>query len=270
MPDDLAVIGIKPRTLPRVPLAHTSVEDMASFYIEEVRKRQPHGPYLLAGMCSGGIVAYEMATQLLLAGESVECVALLDAVTPQTPKRNTLKRNLSASAKQVFAGFKKSELTLAKRAASVARAIYPKLVHGFVWRFRHFRTAWFRRACLGLLRTSLLYDVSWPSFVPEFKFDEIFHFLQGHYSPKPLSTTPIVLLRATSGEELDMPYSQIYNDETLGWTGVAKNLTVVDVDGGHESMLREPFVASLAKELLPYVQQKPVRDKSRPGELAQA
>jgi len=267
MPDDLAVIGIKPRTLPRVPLAHTSVEDMASFYIEEVRKRQPHGPYLLAGMCSGGIVAYEMATQLLLAGESVECVALLDAVTPQTPKRN-----VSASAKQVLAGFKKSELTPAKRAASVARAIYQKLVHAFVWRFRHVRTACSRHAWLGLLRTLLLHDLSWPSFVPELKFEEIFHFLQRHYSPKPLSTTPIVLVRATSGEGewLDMPYSQIYNDETLGWTGVAKNLTVVDVDGGHESMLREPFVASLAKELLPYVQQKPVRDKSRPSELAQA
>jgi oxalate---CoA ligase len=264
MPNDLAVIGIKPRALPRVPLAHTSVEDMASFYIEEMRRRQPHGPYLLAGMCAGGIIAYEMATQLLLAGESVEFVALLDAVTPQTPKTNP-----SASRKQMLAGFKKIELTRANRAASVIRALYQKVVHAFVWRFWHYRTTWFRRLRFGLLRTLLLHDLSWPSFVPELKFDEIFYFLQTRYSPKPLSIPSIVLARATSGEGVDMPYSRLYADEALGWTAVAKNLTVVDVEGGHESMLREPFVASLAGALLPYVQQTPVTNTPR-IEFAQA
>ena len=264
MPNDLAVIGIKPRALPRVPLAHTSVEDMASFYIEEMRRRQPHGPYLLAGMCAGGIIAYEMATQLLLAGESVEFVALLDAAAPQTPKRNP-----PASGKQMLAGLKKFELTPNKKTASVIPALYQKVVHAFVWRFWHYGTAWVRRARFSLLRMLLLHNLSWPDFVPELKFDEIFYFLQTRYSPKPLSIPSIVLARATSGEGVDMPYSRLYADEALGWTAVAKNLTVVDVEGGHESMLREPFVASLAGALLPYVQQTPVTNSPR-IELAQA
>jgi acyl carrier protein len=118
MPNDLAVIGIKPRRLPGVPLAHISVEDMASCYIEEIRKRQPHGPYLLAGMCAGGVVAYEMASQLVLAGEGVELVALLDAVTPQTPKgMPPASKNRFERMNQMLDGFKKGQLTLAECAA---------------------------------------------------------------------------------------------------------------------------------------------------------
>jgi riboflavin biosynthesis pyrimidine reductase len=39
----------------------------------------------------------------------------------------------------------------------------------------------------------------------------------------------------------------------LGWRGVAENLTCVDVDGGHSTMLQERFVDSLATALLPYL-----------------
>ena len=60
---------------------------MASFYVKEVRKKQPLGPYLLGGFCAGGVIAHEMASQLLYAGEIVELVALLDAATPQAFKR---------------------------------------------------------------------------------------------------------------------------------------------------------------------------------------
>ena len=57
----------------------TRVEDMARRYVEEVREVQPRGPYLLAGLCIGGNVAYEMAHQLEQRGESVAFVGLLDA-----------------------------------------------------------------------------------------------------------------------------------------------------------------------------------------------
>jgi amino acid adenylation domain-containing protein len=57
----------------------TRVSDMARRYLEEVRAVQPHGPYLLAGLCIGGNVAYEMAHQLEGDGERVAFVGLLDA-----------------------------------------------------------------------------------------------------------------------------------------------------------------------------------------------
>jgi hypothetical protein len=39
----------------------------------------------------------------------------------------------------------------------------------------------------------------------------------------------------------------------LGWDALAQNLTVLDVEGGHSSMLQEAFVQSLAEALMPYL-----------------
>jgi len=56
-----------------------SIEKMAECYISSLRLVQPHGPYLLGGWSMGGIVAYEMAQQLLLQREEVAMLAMLDA-----------------------------------------------------------------------------------------------------------------------------------------------------------------------------------------------
>lgn len=59
-----------------------SVEEMASVYLREIRSVQPRGPYRLGGYSFGGLVAFEMALQLRLTGETVELVALLDTFRP--------------------------------------------------------------------------------------------------------------------------------------------------------------------------------------------
>ena len=43
---------------------------------------QPHGPYFLAGMCMGGVVAYEMAQQLRAEGQQVGPLMLLETWPP--------------------------------------------------------------------------------------------------------------------------------------------------------------------------------------------
>src|SRR5207302_1606891 len=47
---------------------------------EQIRTIQPHGPYALGGFSYGGLVAFEMATQLRAKGEAVTMVALFDSV----------------------------------------------------------------------------------------------------------------------------------------------------------------------------------------------
>ena len=59
------------------PLLRT-IEDMAALYLKEIRRVQPHGPYLLGGYCLGGSIAYEAAQQLHVAGEEVALLALFD------------------------------------------------------------------------------------------------------------------------------------------------------------------------------------------------
>jgi thioesterase domain-containing protein/acyl carrier protein len=54
-----------------------SIESLASRYIEEIKAVQPEGPYRLGGSCFGGVVAFEMAQQLIARGESVGAPVLL-------------------------------------------------------------------------------------------------------------------------------------------------------------------------------------------------
>jgi thioesterase domain-containing protein len=61
---------------------------MADHYLGLIREVQPRGPYLLGGASMGGMVAYEMARQLEMAGERVALLTLMD--TPcldQMPER---------------------------------------------------------------------------------------------------------------------------------------------------------------------------------------
>lgn len=62
----------------RPPL--TRIEDMAALYVKEIRKAQPHGPYLLGGYCMGGTIAFEIAQELCAQGERVSLLALFDTM----------------------------------------------------------------------------------------------------------------------------------------------------------------------------------------------
>jgi thioesterase domain-containing protein/acyl carrier protein len=70
--------GVDGRQLP-----DSTVEAMAARYVHEITALEPVGPYYLGGYCSGGIVAYEMAQQLLAAGYEVAQLLLIDTCHPR-------------------------------------------------------------------------------------------------------------------------------------------------------------------------------------------
>jgi thioesterase domain-containing protein len=57
------------------------IEEMAADCLAEIRQLQPRGPYHLLGACFGGVVAFEIAHQLIDAGESVAFLGLLNPST---------------------------------------------------------------------------------------------------------------------------------------------------------------------------------------------
>jgi acyl-coenzyme A synthetase/AMP-(fatty) acid ligase/thioesterase domain-containing protein len=57
----------------------TSISEMSQRFIEGIQKIQPQGPYYLAGMCYGGVVAFDIAQQLLKSGEPVAFLGILDS-----------------------------------------------------------------------------------------------------------------------------------------------------------------------------------------------
>jgi amino acid adenylation domain-containing protein/non-ribosomal peptide synthase protein (TIGR01720 family) len=62
-----------------------SINELASLYIKNMKTIQPRGPYHLGGWCMGGLIAYEMASQLMKKNEKVSIVYLLDSF-PGIPK----------------------------------------------------------------------------------------------------------------------------------------------------------------------------------------
>ena len=66
-----------------------SIAGMARRYLRELIAKDPTGPYLLGGTCSGGMVAFEMAQQLVAAGRKVALLALFDVNHPLTRSQYT-------------------------------------------------------------------------------------------------------------------------------------------------------------------------------------
>ena len=83
MPDRVSVYGIEPCGTGHCPILHTRIPDMAAYYVKQVQRVQPEGPYLLGSLCAGGMIAFEMALQLEAHGLPIGFVALLNAPGPR-------------------------------------------------------------------------------------------------------------------------------------------------------------------------------------------
>jgi len=87
--------------LPGVPLSEPqlqTMEGMATRLVRIIREIQPDGPYRLAGWSYGGILAYEIAVQLIGQDQIVEFLGLIDSTNPivfKAHNRKQLNRNKS-------------------------------------------------------------------------------------------------------------------------------------------------------------------------------
>lgn len=80
--DDQPVYALQAQGLDGRQKPLRCIEDMATKYVKEIRAFQPDGPYYLLGASFGGLVAYEMAQQLLAQGQKVAFLGLLNTDCP--------------------------------------------------------------------------------------------------------------------------------------------------------------------------------------------
>jgi iron transport multicopper oxidase len=84
LPSGIPVYGLES------PFCHEPMEwdcsfaDVAVMYKEAIRRIQPHGPYTIGGWSLGGMQAFEITRQLLLEGERVQRLLLIDAPSPKS------------------------------------------------------------------------------------------------------------------------------------------------------------------------------------------
>ncbi|MBZ5525497.1 MAG: amino acid adenylation domain-containing protein, partial [Acidobacteriia bacterium] len=78
--------------LPAIPAYEPqlkSIEAMAMRMVKMIRAVQPAGPYRIAGWSFGGLSAFEVAVQLVSAGEKVDFIGLIDTYYP-VPRRTSV------------------------------------------------------------------------------------------------------------------------------------------------------------------------------------
>jgi amino acid adenylation domain-containing protein len=70
-PEDFSFLGETP-----------TLESFAGCLLRKIQAVQSEGPYTIGGFCLGGLLAYEIASQLRAAGHEVSLVAIVDAPNP--------------------------------------------------------------------------------------------------------------------------------------------------------------------------------------------
>jgi acetoacetyl-CoA synthetase len=74
-----AIYGLQARGMDGIEEPFSSIEEMAQYYLDAIRTIQTHGPYILIGYSLGGLVTFEMARRLSLAGESIALLSMIDS-----------------------------------------------------------------------------------------------------------------------------------------------------------------------------------------------
>ncbi|MBK8256670.1 MAG: AMP-binding protein [Polyangiaceae bacterium] len=226
-------------------VVHTkTVEDMATYYLDEIRTAFPRGPYYLSGASFGGKVAYEMARRLRAAGETVALLAMFDTWGPDYPKQRAD----------------------ATRTGVAAEAVYQRLDHhlGALWMMSNRERVTYVQEKLhyGYMESLDRIDVAAQA-VQRWTYEQ-----RGREPPDYLKPSP-GFIREASEAFLPEPYDGdvvIFRSKlqppgaepnpTLGWSNVVRgNIRVVELPGMHATMVLEPRVRFLVEALKPILEE---------------
>ncbi len=250
---DHAVYGIGPHSRGEFPMLHSRMSDVVDHYTAQIRSVQPHGPYLLGGLCIGGFIAFEIARKLESEGEEVAHVALIDVAHVTTPGKSVAARRLD----RFGAAFTKNqqEQRFGARLAGILRTTTKKARNVLVYEARSRARKLRNNAKMRLFRIFLDNKLDPPDFLKHLTVTIVLRFAEKEYViPKRPYPGEVVLFRATKKDACfdgtvidDTPYIDLFQDPELGWRDKAGTLHVHDVPGGHSSMLQEPHVKAMAE-----------------------
>jgi amino acid adenylation domain-containing protein len=79
LPPELPVYALQALGIHTIAQPPESIEALAACHIQAIRRLQPQGPYRLAGWSIGGLIAYEIARQLINSGDAVTFLGMIDS-----------------------------------------------------------------------------------------------------------------------------------------------------------------------------------------------
>ncbi len=228
--DQRPVYGIQAKGLMGDEKPHETFEEAAVDYLNEIRKIQPNGPYLFSGFCSGGTIAYEMAQQLIHAGETVSHLVMLDTIATDWREKLTKKDKID------FHRMNFNQLG-------------PKYI--FLWVKNRFQWEWKKlQEKLGLNKENTGPAV----FRGRVIFDATLR-AEENYKPKPYEGK-VTLFRPKLDQFVHLDGGRAINKKRdfvrsdNGWSPHIKHLDIQEIaaePGDHDGFVLEPAVRDLAR-----------------------
>ncbi|WP_169218415.1 non-ribosomal peptide synthetase [Brasilonema sp. UFV-L1] len=218
---------------------HTRIEDMAAYYIEAIQSIQPSGPYLLGGHSFGGMVAFEMATQLHKRGYEVALLALLDSVAPgyRTNELNFNHLDDAGWLNMIASLFEKVYAKSLNVSEEALKVLDP------MEQLNYFKQ---QLQMVNLLPPNVGIK-QLRGGVQVFKTN---HQTASVYMPQAISPAVITFFNASEIDAVSHANSEILEELGFGWDKFsAQPLDIHLVSGDHITMLNEPHVQVLAKKL---------------------
>jgi thioesterase domain-containing protein/acyl carrier protein len=249
------IYALRPHGDDEFPILHTRISEMADHYVKQIRGIQPDGPYILAGLCAGGEIAFEVACRLQAQDQQIATLALFESTHANVAGRPglVLQRRL-AKLKQAL-NANQGNSALPRLAQSVFSAL--RLTASVLqYEVRASITRAKLDAELRRLRRTLDKGERPGPRSSKLTVRQVVSYAQRTAQCHGRLAGNVLLLRATSGDgtKADQPYREIFADPLFGWAaGVQGNVVVADVDGGHSSILREPFVTSTHAVMQTYI-----------------
>ncbi len=220
--------GIQARGLDGKEEPHATFEEMAADYLKDVRALQPAGPYLIGGYSGGGITAYEMARQLVAAGEKVALLVFLDTPVPLEPplspekRMRLMRQRLARQGLGFFTDALRRKLAQKRRELRLLVSKPMTKLRPFEYVTERIETAFYAALAKYELRS---YAGSVTLFRPE--LDQAYVLAPDHVVNK-------------DGGWVD-PFN--------GWKPWVQKVEVEVVPGNHDNMVLEPHVRVLAARL---------------------
>ena len=218
------IYGIQAQSLLPGQSALLRLEDQAAYYLSEIRKVQPHGPYYFLGYSFGGTTAFEIAHQLHAQGEKVEMLGMLDSrqrdYMTLMQQKDSIRTRLDRRVARFLGNF--IPLSLGEK--------YKYLQDKFLTRtLRHFYTiaaALRFRSVPSFMKSTE--DISWVAAI--------------NYRPRPWHGT-VTLFRAAAQPDPRLPWD-------LGWTPLAEGgIELYELPGDHDLLFRGQNIRVLAEQL---------------------
>jgi amino acid adenylation domain-containing protein len=227
LPDDRPIYTLEAPALSGESEVANTVQEAARRYLVHIRQVQPQGPYLLAGYCFGGIVAYEMAQQLKKAGQEIEMLCLFDTDNPAVAPRylslaERAARNWQEGSATSWAG------RVGKLGGRFGGGLFNKVVH---------KTE--KAAATVVASTGLEAGPKLQTVIIREAHDRAMN----RYNPPSYNGDVILFTAEEQGDGVVYP-------PHLGWEGFIRgNLTILSIPGAHLTIFEEPHVFEFGKQL---------------------